>query len=57
MNKNESSEILLNKYNQVKDNIKGFIVEYPYYFLSEEKLQKIKNIFNYQLIVSELYCI
>ena len=36
LNKNESSEILLNKYNQVKDNIKEFIVEHPYYFLSEE---------------------
>ena len=46
LNKNESSEILLNKYNQVKDNIKGFIVEHLYYFLSEEKLPKIKNIFN-----------
>ena len=55
LNKNESSEILLNKYNQIKDNIKGFIVEHPYHFLSEEKLSKIKNIFNCQLIVSELY--
>ena len=57
LKKNESPEILLNKYNQVKDNIRGFIVEYQHYFLSEEKLPKNTNIFNYQLLIPELYCI
>ena len=55
--KNESQEILLNKYNKVKDNIRGFIVEYQHYFLIEEKLPKNTNIFNYQLLIPELYCI
>ena len=44
-------------FKQVKDNIRGFIVEYPYYFLSEEKLPKIKNILNYQLLLTEQNCI
>ena len=57
LKKKESPEILLNKYNKVKDNIRGFIVEYQHYFLSEEKLPKNTNIFNYQLLIPELYCI
>jgi len=55
LKKKESPEILLNKYNKVKDNIRGFIVEYQHYFLSEEKLPKNTNIFNYQLLIPELY--
>ena len=34
----EKPEVLLNNYNQLKDNIKGHIVEYPLKFLKEETL-------------------
>ena len=38
MKKKEKAEDLLDKYNKLKNNIVGHIVEFPLFFLKEESL-------------------
>ena len=49
----ESNDVLLNKYMNLKNKIVGYIVEYPLYFLKDEKLGKVKNNFSFQELLPE----
>ena len=49
----ENSYVLLNKYMNLKNKIVGYIVEYPLYFLKDEKLGKVKNNFSFQEFLPE----
>ncbi len=50
--KEESKEVLLQKYNTYKNSIVGYIVEYPWNFLKDENLGKISG-FSFQDILPE----
>ena len=49
--KEENPEIILNKYMKLKNNIIGHIVEFPFLFLKEEKLEIITNYFSFQSLL------
>ena len=49
----EWDDVLLNKYMRKKNEIVGHIVEYPLYFLKDEKLGKVKNDFSFQDLLPE----